>query len=225
LYYDKLRYRLLPYIYSIAGMVCHDDYTMMRGLAMDFGKDTAVKNLADEFMLGPSLLIAPVTEYRARSREIYLPAGQGWYDLYSGKYFTGTQRLAVDAPYERMPVFVKEGSILPFGPALQYTGEKPADTITLFVYTGKDAHFTLYEDEGVNYNYENGEFTDIPINYEESTRTLKIGRREGSFPGMLKGRTFRIIGVSKNNPVALRFDLMKGPAVHYKGEAITVRLK
>jgi alpha-D-xyloside xylohydrolase len=224
LYYDKLRYRMMPYLYSLSGMVWRKDYTIMRGLMIDFGKDTAVKNVNDEFMLGPSLLAAPVTRYRARSREVYLPAGEGWYDLYSGTYTEGGRSVIAEAPYERMPVFVREGSILPLGPDLQYTDQRPADTITLYVYTGRDADFTLYEDEGVNYNYEKGEFTDIPIHYEASTRTLKIGRREGAFPGMLKERTFRIISISKNKPAALRFDGMKGTAVHYKGEEITVRL-
>jgi alpha-D-xyloside xylohydrolase len=101
---------------------------MMRGLVMDFGKDTAVNNIGDEYMLGPSLLVAPVTGYLERRREVYLPAGQGWYDLYSGKYAQGGQPIQAEAPYERLPVYVKEGSILPFGPALQYTGQKPADT-------------------------------------------------------------------------------------------------
>ncbi|MEO8111176.1 MAG: TIM-barrel domain-containing protein, partial [Ginsengibacter sp.] len=141
LYYDKLRYRLLPYIYSLAGAAYHDNYTIMRGLAMDFGKDTAVLNIGDQYMFGPSLLINPVYEYKQRNRELYLPKSAGWYDLYSGKFYTSGQKINADAPYERMPVFVKAGSIIPFGPDLQYTSEKPADTITLNIYTGADASF------------------------------------------------------------------------------------
>jgi len=192
LYYDKLRYRLLPYLYSLSGMVWKDDYTIMRGLVMDFGKDTAVHDINDEFMLGPSLLVAPVTAWHDRTRKTYLPAGQGWYDLYSGKYTPGGQTITADAPYERMPVFVKEGSILPMGPDLQYTDQHPADTITLYVYTGRDADFTLYEDEGTNYNYEQGRFATIRFHYDEKARSLTIAHRQGEFPGMLLKRTFRI---------------------------------
>jgi alpha-D-xyloside xylohydrolase len=204
LYYDKLRYRLLPYLYSIAGMVWHDDYTMMRGLVMDFGNDTAVRDIADEYMLGPSLLVNPVCTYKARQREVYLPAGQGWYDLYSGKIVDGGQRINAEAPYQRMPVYVKEGSILPMGPDLQYTDERPADTITLYVYTGRDADFTLYEDEGVNYNYEKGSFSTIALHYNEAARTLTIGERKGSFAGALLKRTFRIECIGgKSKPTAV----------------------
>ena len=222
LYYDKLRYRMLPYLYSLSGIVWRYDYTMMRGLAMDFGKDEAVRNISDEYMLGPSLLVNPVCTYKSRQREVYLPAGQGWYDLYSGKFMAGGQRVTADAPYQRMPVWVKEGSILPLGPDLQYTGERPADTITLLVYTGKDAHFTLYEDEGVNYNYEKGAYSNIPFTYNEAAGTLTIGRREGSFEHMLQKRVFRIVKISKDGPVAL--DGRAGQVVRYKGNAETIAL-
>jgi alpha-D-xyloside xylohydrolase len=230
LYYDRLRYRLLPYIYSLAGMTWQKDYTIMRGLVMDFGKDTAVNNIGDQYMLGPSLLVAPVTEYHQRSRKTYLPAGQDWYDLYSGKYYPGGQQTAADAPYERMPVFVKEGSILPFGPALLYTGEKKADTVTLFVYSGKDARFTLYEDEGMNYNYEKGAYSNIPFAWDEKAGTLTVGRREGSFTGMLQERIFRIIHITKDRPVAPDFERMDlerspGQLIHYDGRQKLISLK
>jgi alpha-D-xyloside xylohydrolase len=224
LYYDKLRYRLLPYLYSLSGRVWRDDYTMMRGLVMDFEKDTAVYDIADEYMLGPSLLVAPVTQYKARERQVYLPAGQGWYDLYTGAYLEGGQHVTTDAPYQRMPVCVKEGSILPLGPDLQYTGERPADTITLLVYTGKDAHFTLYEDEGTNYNYEKGAYSNIPFTYNEAAGTLTIGQREGSFGHMLQKRVFRIVKVSRDRPVALDRVQTAGQVVRYKGNAETVAL-
>jgi alpha-D-xyloside xylohydrolase len=225
LYYDKLRYRLLPYLYSLSGMVWKDDYTIMRGLMMDFGNDTTVHNIGDEYMLGPSLLVAPVTAWRDRTRKTYLPAACGWYELYSGKYTPGGQTITSDAPYERMPVYVKEGAILPLGPDLQYTGERPADTITLFVYTGKDGRFTLYEDDGANYDYEKGAYANIPFSYDEQSATLTIGQREGGFQHMLQKRTFRIIRVSKDMPVAL--DPAQAPAriVHYKGSPLTITLK
>ncbi len=155
-WYDKLRYRLMPYIYSLAGVTYFNDYTIMRAMVMDFGSDLNVESIGDQYMFGPSLLVAPVYKYKARTREVYLPASCGWYDLYTGKYFTGGQKIDADAPYERMPLFVKEGSIIPVGPDIQYVDEKPADPLTLLVYTGRDCVFTLYEDEGINYNYEHG---------------------------------------------------------------------
>jgi alpha-D-xyloside xylohydrolase len=146
-------------------------------------------------MFGPSLLINPVHEYKKRNREVYLPAGNGWFDLYTGNYVKGGQAITADAPLERMPVYVKEGSIVPVGPDIQYTNEKPADPLTLYIYTGKDADFELYEDEGVNYNYEKGQYTIIPMHYEDATGTLTIGDRKGSFSTMLKNRKLKIVWV------------------------------
>jgi alpha-D-xyloside xylohydrolase len=223
LYYDHLRYRLMPYIYSLAGMCYHKDYTMMRGLVMDFPKDPKVTNIGDQYMFGPSLLVNPVYEYKARNRNVYLPAGQGWYDLYSGRYHTGGQSINAGAPYDRMPVYVKEGSIIPFGPELQYTDEKPADTISLYVYTGKDATFTLYEDEGTNYQYEKGRFTTIRFDYNEATKTLSIGDREGNFPGMLNKRIFNIIPVGKLQNTPLGFHT-KGMLLSYDGKKQAARI-
>ena len=225
LYYDKLRYRLMPYIYSLAGKTYQNDYTIMRGLVMDFAGDTAVNNIGDQYMFGPSLLINPVYKYNVRNRELYLPNGQGWYDLYSGNYFNGGRKLNADAPYERMPVYVKEGSIIPFGPQLQYTNEKPADPITLFVYTGKDAAFTLYEDENTNYNYEQGAFANIALSYNEAAKTLTIDKREGSFTGMLQKRMFKIVWITKGKPKELNVDAKADATVEYKGEKISVKMK
>jgi alpha-D-xyloside xylohydrolase len=225
LYYDKLRYRLLPYLYSLSGMVWRDDYTMMRGLVMDFGKDTAVRDIADEFMLGPSLLVAPVCTYKARQREVYLPAGQGWYDLYTGKFGEGGQRIHADAPYQRMPVYVKEGSILPLGPDLQYTDQHPADTITLYVYTGRNGDFTLYEDEGTNYNYEKGRFAIIPIHYDQDAGTLTIGRRQGAFTGMLQKRVFKIRSIGRVKPLPMDEKGKDSDTCIYDGSQKTVRLR
>lgn len=224
LYYNKLRYRLMPYIYTLAGKAYHENYTIMRGLVMDFASDTAVRNTGDQFLFGPSLLVSPVYTYRAVERPVYLPAGQGWYDLYSGKYYNGGTAITAAAPYGQMPVFVKEGSIIPAGPALQYTDEKPADPITLYVYTGKDAVFTLYEDENLNYNYEKGAFAQIPLRYNESSRTLTIGDRQGSFDGMLKQRTFYIRIIGKATPQGIGFEETKGKKIKYTGKEIAVRL-
>jgi alpha-D-xyloside xylohydrolase len=223
LFYNKLRYRLMPYIYSLAGMNYHQDYTMMRGLIMDFPKDTAVRNMGDEFMFGPALLISPVYTYKERNKSLYLPAGQGWYNLYTGAYTNGGKKITIPAAYDTMPVFVKEGSILPFGPALQYTAEKKADTITLYVYTGKDASFNLYEDEDVNYNYEKGAFSTIPMQYNEATKQLVIENRKGQFEGMLANRTFRIVWVTKEKPKAWNTDAPADKIVSYNGSRISIQ--
>jgi alpha-D-xyloside xylohydrolase len=222
LYYNKLRYRLMPYLYTLAGMTYHKDYTIMRGLVMDFANDPAVKNIGDQFMLGPSLLINPVYEYRATKHSLYLPGGQGWYNLYTGKYHEGGKRITVEAAYDTIPVFVKEGSILPSGPELQYVAEKPTDTVTLHVYTGKDASFVLYEDESLNYNYEKGRFSNIPVQYNELTRQLTIGERQGSFEGMLQNRVFRIKWISRTRPRPLNFEGSADAVINYLGKATTV---
>ena len=225
LFYNKLRYRLMPYIYALAAGTYHNDYTIMRGMVMDFPNDNAVKNIGDQFMFGPSLLINPVYNFKERNKRLYLPAGQGWYDFYSGKYFKGGQKITVDAPYERIPVFVKEGSIIPFGPDLQYTSEKPADTLTIYVYTGKDASFKLYEDDDTTYNYEKGSFSNIPINYIEAKKKLVIEERKGNFAGMLVNRTFKIVWVSKSQSQELKLDNLPGEIINYKGQTVSIRNK
>ncbi len=223
--YDKLRYRLMPYIYSLTGSVTQNDYTIMRALVFDFGNDQNVLNIGDQFMFGPSLLVNPVTEYKARTRSVYLPSGTGWYDLHSGRYFKGGQTLEAEAPYEQIPVFVKEGSILPCGPEIQYTAEKPADPIRLFVFTGSDGSFTLYEDEGVNYNYEKGAFSTIPLHYSEKDGLLTIGHRQGEFPGMLSTRTLEIVWISKTKPLGLNFGSPPDVTVHYDGSEQSIKMK
>jgi alpha-D-xyloside xylohydrolase len=223
LYYDKLRYRLMPYIYTLAGMGYHNDYTIMRGLMMDFEKDENVKNINDEYLFGPDLLISPVTAYHATSRPVYLPKGNGWYDLYTGKYVQGGQTITAAAPYERIPVFVKEGSIIPFGPEIQYTNEKPADPITLYVYTGRDASFTLYEDQDTTYDYEKGAFSNIPMHYDQATKTLTIDDRKGTFPGMLAKRKFKVVWLAKDRAVPLNFDPANFETINYDGKKISIK--
>ena len=223
LFYDQLRYRLMPYIYSLAGKTYHDHYTIMRGLVMDFAEDPSVKNIGGQFMFGPSLLVSPVTEFNTIKKEIYLPLFTGWFDFYSGKYYTGGQHITADAPLERIPLFVKEGSIIPFGPAMQYSTEKLADTITLYVYTGKDAGFTIYEDENVNYNYEQGKFSNIPILYQEQSKTLIIETRKGEFEGMLKNRVFNIIWIDKYKNTGFDVDRKPDRVVPYNGKRISIQ--
>ncbi len=222
-YYTKLRYNLLPYIYSLAGMTWLDDYTIMRPLVMDFTSDAKVNDIGDQFMFGPALMVAPVYVYGARARQTYFPGTCGWYDFYSGRYVNGGCTLDADAPYERIPLYVREGAIIPLGPDMQYSDEKPASEITLYVYTGQDGTFTLYEDEGVNYNYEKGRYATIPFAYDEAEGTLTVGDRKGEFPGMLKERTFNVVKVGKDAPQP--FDMKaKGIAVKYDGKAQTVKL-
>ncbi len=233
-YYDKLRYRLMPYLYSMAGWVHLHDYTMMRGLVMDFNDDRNIRDIKDQWMFGPALMVCPVATYQARERSVYFPKQSGWYDLYTGKKVIekapqngtqgGSRRLTVEAPYERIPVFVREGSIIPFGPDIQYTDEKPADQILLYVYAGNNGEFQLYEDEGTNYNYEQGKYSTIDISYDDATRTLTIGQRKGEFDGMLKTRRFNIVLVTKEKPHALDFDKPQGKSVQYKGKALKVKL-
>jgi alpha-D-xyloside xylohydrolase len=203
LYYDRLRYRLLPYIYSTAARTWSADYTIMRALVMDFGGDSVAREVPDEYLFGPAFLVCPVYQYKARTRSVYLPAGTGWYDAYTGKAFAGGQHIDAPAPYERMPLFVRAGAIVPIGPDLEYTGEKPADTITLHVYRGADAAFTLYEDEGTNYQYEKGAYAEIPLHYNNETGILTIGERRGAFPGMLRHRVFRVVWIDKGHPEPL----------------------
>ncbi|MEO5889545.1 MAG: TIM-barrel domain-containing protein [Ferruginibacter sp.] len=226
LYYDKLRYRLMPYIYSLAGETYHHDYTIMRALVMDFSEDTLVKNIGDQYMFGPAILVNPVTGFLARNRKIYLPAHTGWYNLYDGKFTDGGQTIVADAPLQRIPLFIKAGSIIPFGPEMEYTSEKPADPITLFVYAGSDGNFNLYEDENTNYNYESGKYSTIQFNYNEIAKTLTIGERAGNFNGMVLKRTFNIVLITKADPQSFDLQNLKPfKIVKYTGKKITLNLK
>ncbi|TNE66596.1 MAG: DUF5110 domain-containing protein [Alphaproteobacteria bacterium] len=187
-WYDQLRYRLMPYIYTIAADTWHHDGTMMRGLVMDFEADKKARNIADEYMFGPAFLVAPVGEFGARSRAVYLPEGADWYDLNTGKFAKGGQTVTAYAPYERMPVFVRAGSIVPMGPVTQYVDEKPDATLTITVYTGANGSFSLYEDDGVSMKYRNGAYSRIPMVYDDASGVLTIGAREGGYDGMPEGR-------------------------------------
>ncbi|MDO4933149.1 MAG: DUF5110 domain-containing protein, partial [Prevotella sp.] len=161
---------------------------------------------------------------KMRSREVYLPQQCGWYDLYTGERHDGGRTITAPAPYERIPVFVPEGAILPFGPAMEWCDEKPAELINLYVYAGRDGSFRLYEDEGTNYNYEKGKYATIDISYDDASRTVTIGRRNGSFDGMLKTRRFNVVLVSGDAPRKLDLDSPQGKMVDYDGRAITVSL-
>ena len=224
--YDKLRYRLMPYLYSMAGMVHLKDYTMMRGLVMDFNGDEKVLDIKDQWMFGSALMACPVGEYQKYSREVYLPKQKGWYDFYTGAYHAGGQTIVADAPYDKIPVFIPEGAILPIGPEMQWCDEKKPELIDLYVYAGKDGSYTLYEDEGTNYNYEKGKYAVIDFKYDDARKQVTIGARKGSFDGMLQKRRFNIILVDQKKQQGVNLAKSpKGKVVKYAGQAMTVKLK
>ena len=224
--YDKLRYRLMPYLYSMAGMVHLKDYTMMRGLVMDFNGDDKVLDIKDQWMFGSALMACPVGEYQKYSREVYLPKQKGWYDFYTGAYHAGGQTIVADAPYDKIPVFIPEGAILPIGPEMQWSDEKKPELIDLYVYAGKDGSYTLYEDEGTNYNYEKGKYAVIDFKYDDARKQVTIGARKGSFDGMLQKRRFNIILVDQKKQQGVNLAKSpKGKVVKYAGQAMTVKLK
>lgn len=218
--FNKLRYRLMPYLYSLAGMVTHKDYTMMRALVMDFQDDKKVWDIKDQYMFGPSIMVNPVKEYQANTRKVYLPQSKGWYDFWTGEFYEAGKTINAPAPLESMPLYVKAGSIIPLGPELQYATEKPADPIELRVFTGDDGEFTLYEDENNNNNYENGAFNTIRFKWNEDAQTLTIEERKGNFPGMLKERTINVVFVDKQNDQSL-FKTFE--TVVYQGNKITIQ--
>ncbi len=222
--YDKLRYRLMPYIYSLAGMVTQNHYTVMRALVMDFGHDKKVHDIGDQYLFGPAILVNPVVTYKAQVRPVYLPKGCGWYDLKTGRYNQGGQTIQADAPYTDMPLYVRAGSIIPCGPEIQYVEQKPADPIRLFVYTGCDGDFTLYEDENINYNYEHGAFSTISLRYSQKDHILSIGARQGEFPGMLENRTFEIVRIGDGKTGGLDFSGKPDFTVSYEGTAQEIKL-
>jgi alpha-D-xyloside xylohydrolase len=220
--YDRLRYRLMPYIYSMAWLVTNSNYTPMRALAMDFRTDPRALNVGDQFMFGPALLVSPVTEPGADTRRIYLPKAS-WYDFWTGRTQDGAKMIDASAPLDHMPLFVRAGSIIPMGPDLQYAAEKPADPIELRVYRGADGTFSLYEDENDGYNYEKGVYSTIPIRWDDASQTLTIGERKGKFPGMLESRTFRVVFVSENHGTGIDITAQANKSVSYTGQIITVK--
>jgi len=223
LYYTQLRYRLMPYIYTLAGMSYFNDFTIMRPLVMDFGNDKNIMSIGDQYMFGSNLMICPVYQYKVRTREVYFPVGAGWYNLYDGKFIAGGQKLNVAAPYERMPIYVAAGSILPMGKQVQNTTQAQTD-LTIYVYAGKNGKFTLYEDENVNYNYEKGLWATIDFAYSEQSKTLRIGNRKGSFDGMAKERNFNIVFVDSKNPMGIDGTSNAAKSIHYTGNKIEIKL-
>lgn len=222
--YDKLRYRLLPYIYSLAWKVTNDGYTPMRALVMDFPADLRALDIADQFMYGPALLVNPVTQAGATARNVYLPAATTWYDFWTGAQLEGGHTMQAPAPLATMPLYVRAGSILPLGPELQYTDEKPADPIELRIYPGHDSSFDLYEDEGDSYAYERGQRSLVRFTWNDATQTLTLGARQGSFPGMLNVRTFNIVIVKDNHGTGEAETANVDRDVQYDGRELVIRM-
>jgi alpha-D-xyloside xylohydrolase len=220
--YDRLRYRLLPYIYSVAWKITNEGYTPMRALAMDFPGDARARNIGDQFLFGPAILVNPVTEPGATSRHLYLPSAK-WYDFWTGSAVAGGVAVDADAPLARMPLYVRAGSIVPMGPELQYSNEKPEDPIELRVYAGANGSFTLYEDENDTYDYEKGSYATIPIVWDDAAKTLTIGARAGKFPGMLETRTFRIVFVGAGHGIGIDPTEQADKIVTYSGAQIVAR--
>jgi alpha-D-xyloside xylohydrolase len=225
-WYDRLRYRLMPYIYTLGADTYFNDGMIMRALVMDFTGDRKAWGVDDEYMFGPACLVAPVTEYKARSRKVYLPAGSVWYDFYSGRSTRGGQTIAASAPYERMPLFVRAGSIVPIGPPIQHTGNNSHSPVTLNVYTGADGSFSLYEDDGTSRQYLHGRYSRIPLEWDERTKTLTIGARDGNgYSGMAGRRIINIRWMKPRTPRTLAFDAKPDATVTYTGAPLTVPMR
>jgi len=233
----NLRYQLLPYFYSLASEVVLQNKSFMRPLVFSFPADEKTHDLKSQFMVGDTFLVAPVLEAQqfgpdskpiqngAKTREVYLPKGAKWTDFWTGKVIAGGQSTNADAPISHLPLFVKTGSIVPFGPKLQFSGEQPGAEIEIRVYQGANGSFTLYEDEGDSYRYEQGQRATIPFTWNQSERTLTIGARSGEFPGMVKARTFRVVFVSENHGAGSNPTEKADTVVQYSGDAIKVRAK
>ena len=239
----KLRYRLLPYIYSNAGDCVQRNGSMMRALVMDYKADRKASLLNDEYLFGRNLLVKPVTDplYTWKDSEkkgheiypdvhkasapvkVYLPKGNQWYDFWSNELLEGGQEIQRPCPIDIMPVYVKAGTILPFGPAVQYSSEKPWDDLEVRIYPGTDGTFTLYEDEGDNYNYEKGKFSEIVFSWDDAHRRLTLADRKGNFKGMLKNRRFRFVVVDKNSGVG-NLPMKTTAQVEYTGKQVSVNL-
>jgi alpha-D-xyloside xylohydrolase len=219
--YDRLRYRLIPYIYSLAWKTTSESYTPMRPLVMDFLDDTRTRNIGDQFMFGPAILVNPVTEPGAIVRPLYLPKSK-WFDFWTGAATEGGRALDAPAPLDRMPLFVRAGSIIPLGPDVEYAAERPADPVELRVYRGADGDFALYEDANDTYDYEKDLYATIAFHWDDAQGTLTIGARKGSFPGMLENRTFRVVFVGEGHGAGIAPTAQPDKVVKYSGKQVAI---
>ena len=239
----KLRYRLLPYIYSTAGECVQNSGSMMRALVMDYASDKKASRLNDEYLFGRDILVKPVTDpmytwkdnrkkghtiypdvkRAAAPVEVYLPKGNKWYDFWSNSLHEGGQDIQFICPIDIMPVFIKAGTILPFGPDVQYSSEKSWDELEIRIYPGADGTFTLYEDEGDNYNYEKGKFSEIRFSWNENARTLTIADRKGNYKGMPEKRKFNIVLVGPESGDGSQ-PMRPVKSIEYSGKALNMKL-
>lgn len=231
--FDDLRYRLLPYNYSLGAKVTLDNYTIMRSLAFDFRKDTAVYSIPDEYMFGPAFLVNPVTEQlysndpantSTKTRKVYLPKGADWFDFWTGKKLSGGQAIDAAAPIDIMPLYVKAGSIVPMGKVMEWATQKPEDTIELRIYPGADGSFTLYEDVNDTYNYENGQYATFTFKWNNAAKILSITNRKRSFPGMLQKRIFNVVVVNENKGAGVAETRQIDKVIMYNGKDVNIKL-
>lgn len=217
---DKLRYRLMPYTYSLAWMTTNEDYTPMRSLIFDFRTDPNVKSVGNQYMYGPAFMVSPVTTEGATSRSVYFPGGQ-WYDFWTGQLRNGGNTMTVNAPLSQIPLHMRAGSIVPMGPDIQHANER-ADTIELRIYPGADGAFTLYEDEGDGYNYETGKYATIPITYHDESRNVIIGARKGTFTGLVPKKIFNIVFVGNDHGTGLGITANPDERLEYTGSQVSI---
>ena len=231
----NLRYSLLPYIYSTSWDITANQSSMMRALMMDFPGDKQALDINDQYMFGKSILVCPVTNVMyikeakedfstVASRKLYLPKGSDWIDFWTGEKLIGGQTVNKEAQLDIIPLYVRAGSIIPFGPKVQYATEKKWDNLEIRVYEGADGQFTLYEDENDSYNYEKGFYSIITFSWNNAKKTLTIGDRKGSFPGMLQDRKFNIILVSENKGKGTETVVNYDKTVPYLGKKLIIKL-
>jgi len=219
--FDRLRYRMLPYIYSLAWKTTSESYTPMRPLVMDFRTDARAANVGDQFMYGPAFLVNPVTEPASMTRPVYLPQAK-WYDFWTGASVDGGRMINAITPLDRLPLYLRAGSILPLGPDEEWSTQKPEDPIELRIYPGADGDFVIYEDENESYNYEKGVYATIPLHWDDAAHTLTIGDRTGQFPGMLENRTFHVVFVRENHGVGASPADEIDKVVQYAGKQVSI---
>lgn len=224
--YINLRYALLPYIYSTDRRVYNDGFSFMRAMGIAYPTDAATHALKDQFMFGRDILVAPVVQSQAEQRTIYLPKGDNWTDIWTGQQFEGGQQVTRNVDLALMPLYVRQGTIIPWGPDVQYSEEHNWDNLEVRIYPGADGQFTLYEDERDNYNYEQGRFSEIPFTWDDATQTLTIGKRSGEFDGMLQNRDFRIVLVDASNNVGLgiKQSVRFSKEVTYEGNEVSIKI-
>ncbi|MCA0364447.1 MAG: DUF5110 domain-containing protein [Bacteroidetes bacterium] len=239
--YINLRYKLLPYIYSTSWQVTAGQSSMMRALVMDFASDKNALDINDQFMFGKSIMVCPVTKAmyvsqkiengdsvmvedfgKVKTKESYLPAGSDWYDFWTLEKISGGKNVVKETPIETIPLYVKAGSIIPFGPEVQYATEKKWDPLQINVYAGANGTFVLYEDENDNYNYEKGVYSTIQFNWDEKKQTLTINDRSGSFPGMLEKRTFDITLITEKKEAGQKIVSKSEKSVSYEGKKVII---